>query len=481
MAGRPRQPDTDPFMSRPLRQSRFDKPADDLLEQFNSSIDFDRRLAHQDIAGSRAHCRMLAACGLIPAADSRKILKGLDRIEKEIAAGRFAFSPALEDIHMHIEARLAKLIGAQAAGRLHTARSRNDQVALDLRLYLRDGIDRLDRDLRRLQTALAGKALDHAATIMPGFTHLQNGQAVTFGHHCLAYVEMLARDRERFADARRRLNRSPLGAGALAGTSFAIDPRRTARELGFAGLCPNSLDAVSDRDFVIETLAAAALCAVHLSRLGEEIILWCSVQFGFARLPDAFATGSSMMPQKRNPDAAELIRAKSGRVIAALLDMLVVMKGLPLAYAKDMQQDKQAAFQACDTLGACLQVMAAMIGGLQIDAAAMRRSAGQGMTGATDLADWLVREHALPFRAAHHIAGRACRRAETLGVELHELSPAELRKISPKLTRAARASLDVEQAVAARRAPGGTAPVNVRAAARGWLKKLDGAARRAGS
>ncbi len=433
------------------------------MEAINASIGFDRRLWAQDIRGSMAHARMLAAQGIITPADRDAILAGLAAIGEEIAAGRFAFDPALEDIHLNIEARLTERIG-EAGRRLHTARSRNDQVATDLRLWVREAIDRVDALLRRLQAVLLDQAERHAANVMPGFTHLQAAQPVTLGHHLLAYVEMFGRDRSRFADARRRGNECPLGAAALAGTSFPIDREATARELGFDRPMANSIDAVSDRDFVLDYLAAAAVCAVHLSRLSEELVLWSTPQFGFVRLPESFTSGSSIMPQKRNPDAAELVRGKSGRVIGHLVGALTVLKGLPLAYSKDMQEDKEGLFDAADTLELCLAATAAMLEGARFDVARLRAAAGIGHTTATDLADWLVRVKGVPFREAHGIAARAVRLAEERGCALDELSDAELAALDPRLEPAVRAVLGVDRSVASRTSYGGTAPVRVREA-----------------
>ena len=368
---------------------RFASGPDAIMEEINASIDFDRHLYRQDIAASKAHADMLAKQGIIAADDAKKIAHGLDTILSEIEAGKFSFRRSLEDIHMNVEGRLSELIG-EAAGRLHTARSRNDQVATDFRLWMRDQIDVLDEALGRFQHALAEKALTHAGTVMPGFTHLQTAQPVTFGHHLLAYVEMAARDRGRFADARERLNESPLGSGALAGTSFALDRDMTAKALGFTRPTDNSLDAVSDRDFVMETLAAAAITSVHLSRLAEEIVIWSSPLTGLVKLSDKFTTGSSMMPQKRNPDAAELVRAKTGRIVGALTGILVVMKGLPLAYAKDMQEDKEGAMDALGALSLSIAAMTGMVVDLEPDAAKMKKAAAEGYATATDLADWLV-------------------------------------------------------------------------------------------
>ncbi|MFZ3033577.1 MAG: argininosuccinate lyase, partial [Parvibaculum sp.] len=396
---------------------------------------------------------------------------GLNSILKEIEEGRFTFKRELEDIHMNIESRLTDLIGA-TAGRLHTARSRNDQVALDFKLYIRDTIDHLDEQLADLQLALVEKAEAHAATIMPGFTHLQTAQPVTFGHHCLAYVEMAARDRGRFADARKRLNESPLGAAALAGTSFPIDRHRTARELGFDGPTRNSLDSVSDRDFVLETLGAAAIAATHLSRLAEEIVVWSTFGFNFVHLTDGFTTGSSIMPQKRNPDAAELVRAKSGRVIGALTSLLIVMKGLPLAYSKDMQEDKEAAFDALDALSLSLAAMTGMVSTLTVNEDAMRAAASRGFSTATDLADWLVRTLGLPFRQAHHVTGALVAMAEKKGVDLDALTLDEMKGVEPGITNEIYSVLGVDNSVASRISFGGTAPENVRAAAAKWRKLL---------
>ena len=450
---------------------RFAEGPDAVMEAINVSIDFDRELYRQDIAGSKAHARMLAKQGIIAAEDADKIVGGLDTILREIEAGEFKFSRALEDIHLNVEARLAELIGT-AAGRLHTARSRNDQVATDLKLWVRDAIDAIDAALADLQQALAEKALAHADTIMPGFTHLQVAQPVTFGHHLLAYVEMLGRDRGRFADGRRRLNELPLGAAALAGTSFPIDRDQTAKDLGFDRPAANSLDAVSDRDFAVEVLAAASLCAVHLSRLAEEIVIWSSVQFGFVRLSDKFTTGSSIMPQKRNPDAAELVRAKTGRVVGALTGLLIVLKGLPLAYAKDMQEDKEPVFDAFASLSLSIAAMTGMIGDMTPNERVMLKAAGAGYSTATDLADWLVRVLGLPFRSAHEVSGRIVAAAETRGVTLEKLPLDAMQAVEPRIGAEVYAVLGPRQSVKSRTSFGGTAPVNVRREARRWLKRL---------
>jgi len=450
---------------------RFGDKPDEILEAINASIDFDRALYAQDIAGSKAHVAMLAKQGIIATEDAEKIARGLDTILSEIERGAFKFDRALEDIHTHVEARLAELIGP-AAGRLHTARSRNDQVATDMRLYVRDAIDRLDAALASLQTALVEKALAHADTVMPGFTHLQTAQPVTFGHHLLAYVEMLARDRGRFADARTRLNESPLGAAALAGTSFPIDREMTAQALGFDRPAANSLDAVSDRDFALETLCAAAICGIHLSRFAEEIVLWTSPSLGLVKLSDRFTTGSSIMPQKRNPDAAELVRAKPGRIVGALVQLLVVMKALPLAYAKDMQEDKEGVFDALSTLALMIAATEGMMRDLTPDEKRMKAAAGEGHATATDLADFLTQKLAIPFREAHEIVGKIVRHAVELEKPLHRLSLAEIQTVDGRIPEEALSVLSVARSVASRTSHGGTAPKNVRAAARKWLKRL---------
>jgi argininosuccinate lyase len=415
---------------------------------------------------------MLAKQGIIAADDADKVAHGLDTILSEIEGGKFAFRRALEDIHMNVEARLADLIGP-AAGRLHTARSRNDQVATDFRLWMRDTIDALDTALTGYQRALAEKALAHAGTVMPGFTHLQTAQPVTFGHHLLAYVEMAARDRGRLGDARKRLNECPLGAGALAGTSFDLDREATAKSLRFDRPMANSLDAVSDRDFVMETLGAASIAAVHLSRLAEEIVIWSSPLTGLMKLSDKFTTGSSMMPQKRNPDAAELVRAKAGRIIGALNAILIVMKGLPLAYAKDMQEDKEGAMDALAALSLSVAAMTGMVADLEPDAARMKRAAGEGYATATDLADWLVRSLQMPFREAHHATGRIVAKAAEQGVPLHRLPLAAMREIEPRIGEDVFSVLSVDRSVKSRVSFGGTAPKNVRAQAKKWLRRLE--------
>ena len=451
---------------------RFSQSPDSIMEAINVSVDFDRHLYRQDIAASKAHAAMLAKQGIITAGDARKIAKGLDAILLEIEQGKFAFDRGLEDVHMNIESRLTGLIGP-AAGRLHTARSRNDQVATDFKLWVRDTIDALDLALADYQRALAERALEHAATVMPGFTHLQTAQPVTFGHHLLAYVEMAARDRGRFADARKRLNESPLGSAALAGTSFPLDRHNTAKVLGFDRPAANSLDAVSDRDFVLETLAAATIASVHLSRFAEEIVMWTSPLTGLVALSDKFTTGSSIMPQKRNPDAAELVRAKTGRIAGALQALLMVMKGLPLAYQKDMQEDKEGAMDALSALSLSIAAMTGMVRDLKPNAARMQEAAGDGYATATDLADWLVQNLNMPFREAHHATGQIVAAAAKAGLPLHRLPLEEMRKVAPKITRDVFRVLSVEASVKSRTSFGGTAPKRVAAEAKKWLKKLE--------
>ncbi|HET6388335.1 argininosuccinate lyase [Hyphomicrobium sp.] len=451
---------------------RFAMSPAEIMQEINASIGFDKQLAPQDIRGSKAHAAMLAEAGILTKSDANEIAGGLDKIKAEIEAGTFEFSRALEDVHMNVENRLKELIGS-AAGRLHTARSRNDQVATDFRLFVRDAIDAIDASLETVQVALAEKAEAHAATVMPGFTHLQPAQPVTFGHHLLAYVEMIARDRGRFADARKRLNESPLGSAALAGTSFPINREMTAEALGFDRPMANSLDGVSDRDFALETLAAATIAAVHFSRLAEEIVIWMTPQFGFVKLSDRFTTGSSIMPQKRNPDAAELARAKVGRIASAFQGLVIVMKGLPLAYSKDMQEDKEATFDALSSLRLVIAAMAGMIADLEPNAEAMRAAAGRGYSTATDLADWLVRELKMPFREAHHVTGAIVKAAEARGIDLDQLSLAEMQAVEPRITDAVFSVLSVENSVKSRTSYGGTAPQNVAKMARQWLKRLE--------
>ncbi|MDB5422747.1 MAG: argH [Phenylobacterium sp.] len=447
-----------------------DKPAE-LMQAINVSIGFDRRLAAQDLEGSRAHAAMLQKTGVITSEDEAAIQKGLAMIGEEMAAGTFPFREEFEDIHMNVEARLRELIGP-AAGRLHTARSRNDQVALDFRMWVREACDRTQGQIKALQRALLTKAGAHAETLMPGFTHLQPAQPVTFGHHLMAYVEMLGRDASRFADARARMNESPLGAAALAGSPFPIDRRMTAGALGFDRPTANSLDAVADRDFALEALAAATICGVHLSRLAEEIVIWMTPQFGFVKLSDAFTTGSSIMPQKKNPDAAELVRAKVGRLLGAFTQLAVVMKGLPLTYSKDMQEDKVPTFEAFDALELALGAMTGMAADLEPNAERMAAAAGAGFSTATDLADWLVRELDLPFRDAHHITGAAVKRAEQLGCDLPGLPLAELQSLDPRITEGVYKVLTPAASVASRKSYGGTAPDQVRAQIQRWKEIL---------
>jgi argininosuccinate lyase len=442
-----------------------------VMEQINASIGFDRRFYAQDIAASKAHAAMLAGQGIIRREDGAAIQAGLDHVLAEIESGRLEFKTALEDIHMNVEARLKEIVG-EAAGRLHTARSRNDQVATDFRLWVRDCIDGLDAQVVDLMEALIARAEQHAAAIMPGLTHLQPAQPVTFGHHLLAYVEMLGRDRGRLADARRRLNECPLGAAALAGTSFPIDRAATAQALGFDRPAANSLDAVSDRDFVVEFLAAGTILALHLSRLAEEIVLWMSDGFRYIRLSDAFTTGSSIMPQKRNPDAAELVRGKTGRVVGALNALVLMMKGLPLTFSKDMQEDKEPTFDAADNLALCVAAMAGMVRDMTVDEAVMRRAAASGFATATDLADWLVRTLDLPFREAHRVTGSLVRLAEQKGCALDALPLAAMQSVEPRITADVFGVLSVERSVASRTSFGGTAPDNVRRAAAAARAKL---------
>lgn len=460
-------------MTNKMWGGRFQAGPDAIMEEINASIGFDKRLFRQDIAGSKAHAAMLAKQGIISKADATVIRKGLDQVQAEIEAGTFTFSRALEDIHLNVESRLKDIIGP-AAGRLHTARSRNDQVALDFRLYVRDTVDHLDAQLKDLQLALASKAEAHATTVMPGFTHLQVAQPVTFGHHLLAYVEMLARDRSRLADARRRMNENPLGAAALAGTSFPIDRHMTAKALGFDRPTRNSLDTVADRDFVLETLSACAICSMHLSRLAEEIVIWSTSQFRFVKLSDKFTTGSSIMPQKRNPDAAELVRAKPGRIIGALLSLLTVMKGLPLTYSKDMQEDKEPAFDAFDNMSLAIAATTGMVKDMVPNKDEMRKAAASGFSTATDLADWLVRTLKMPFREAHHVTGSLVALAEKQGCDLPELPLNLMQSVEKRITRDVYKVLTVESSVASRVSFGGTSPTNVKREAKRWLKLLKG-------
>ncbi len=450
---------------------RFAAGPDAIMEAINASIGFDRRMAAQDIAGSRAHAAMLAACGIITDKDAEAIGEGLLTVLSEIEAGDFPFSTALEDIHMNVEARLKDLIG-EPAGRLHTARSRNDQVAVDFRLWVRDQCDAVDQALVALMKALIGQAEAGADWVMPGFTHLQVAQPVTWGHHMMAYVEMFARDRSRFADARSRMNTSPLGAAALAGTSFPIDRHMTAKALGFDRPMANSLDAVADRDFALEFLASASICAMHLSRLAEELVIWSSAQFRFVKMSDKWSTGSSIMPQKRNPDAAELIRAKIGRIFGANVALMTVMKGLPLTYSKDMQEDKEQTFDAADSLMLALAAMSGMVSDMAANVPSLEAAAATGFSTATDLADWLVRELGLPFRDAHHVTGTLVALAEAKGADLPDLTLAEMTSVHAGITEGVFGVLGVQNSVASRVSFGGTAPAQVRLRIADWKEIL---------
>ncbi|WP_417316779.1 argininosuccinate lyase [Emcibacter sp.] len=453
--------DKDNKSANALWGGRFAAGPAEIMEKINASIDFDKLLYAQDIQGSKAHCRMLAAQGIISREDSEAILKGLDQVKAEIEAGNFTYDPKLEDIHMHVESRLKEIIG-EPAGRLHTARSRNDQVATDFKLWIRDAIDQMDEALKALQTALVDKADKYAEVILPGFTHLQSAQPVTFGHHLLAYFEMFSRDRGRLQDARARLNESPLGAAALAGTSFDTDRFMTAKELGFDRPTANSLDSVSDRDFALEFMASASICATHVSRLAEEIVIWSSAQFDYINLSHKFTTGSSIMPQKKNPDAAELCRAKAGRIIGALNSLLIVMKGLPLAYSKDMQEDKEATFDAANAFSLVIAAMTGMVDDMEVKADKMLASTQNGFITATDLADWLVRVLNMPFRDAHHVTGTLVAKAEEKGCDLDGLSLDEMQAVEARITDDVFSVLSVENSVASRTSYGGTAPVRVR-------------------
>jgi len=460
-------------MSNRMWGGRFASGPDAIMEEINASIGFDHRLYKQDIAGSIAHATMLAQVGILTAEDRDAIVTGLKAVEQEIESNAFTFSRSLEDIHMNVESRLKELIG-DPAGRLHTARSRNDQVATDFRLYVRDAIDTFLVQIKALQLALVTRAEEEVSTIMPGFTHLQNAQPVTLGHHFLAYVEMLGRDYGRFEDARRRLNESPLGSAALAGTPYPIDRDATAAALGFDRPTANSLDAVSDRDFILETLSAATLCAMHLSRFAEELVIWSSAQFGFVKLSDKFTTGSSIMPQKRNPDAAELIRAKVGRIMGALTSLMMVMKGLPLAYSKDMQEDKEVAFDAMSSLSLSLAAMTGMVEDLRPNRERMRASANAGFSTATDVADWLVRQLNIPFREAHHITGQIVALAEQKGMSLEGLTIEDFKFIDHRIDSRIHKVLSVEASASARKSYGGTAPENVAMQAARWRSLLTG-------
>ena len=462
---------SDNHASNQMWGGRFASGPDAIMEEINASIDFDKKLFSEDIRGSIAHATMLAKQGIISEADRDAIVTGLNTIRGEIESGNFTFSRKLEDIHMNVEARLATLIGP-AAGRLHTARSRNDQVALDFRLWVKAELQRTDAALTKLISAFLDRAEEHADTVMPGFTHLQTAQPVTFGHHCMAYVEMFGRDRARVRHAIEHLDESPIGAAALAGTPYPIDRHMTAEALGFREPTRNSIDTVSDRDFALEFLSVAAISAMHLSRLAEEIVIWTTPQFGFVRLSDAFSTGSSIMPQKKNPDAAELVRAKTGRINGSLIALLTVMKGLPLAYSKDMQEDKEQVFDAAESLELALAAMTGMVRDLTVRTDRMKDAAGSGYSTATDLADWLVREAGLPFREAHHVTGRAVAAAEARSCTLSELTLDELKGINPVITDGVYSVLTVEASVASRKSFGGTAPEQVRRQIAYWRERV---------
>ncbi|MGI9353264.1 MAG: argininosuccinate lyase [Rhizobiaceae bacterium] len=462
---------TNPGSGNKMWGGRFASGPDAIMEEINASVDFDRRLYAQDIAGSKAHAIMLAEKGIISSDDANQIVAGLDTILSEIETGVFKFSRELEDIHMNIEARLRELVG-DPAGRLHTARSRNDQVALDFRMWVRDTLRGISESLNDIIIALLTRAEEHSESVMPGFTHLQSAQPVTFGHHCLAYVEMFARDKSRVEDALARMNECPLGAAALAGTGFKIDREMTASALGFAGPTRNSIDSVSDRDFALDLLSTASICAGHLSRLAEEIVIWSTPQFRFVTLSDKFSTGSSIMPQKKNPDAAELVRAKTGRVNGALITLLTVLKGLPLAYSKDMQEDKEAVFDAASSLEISLAAMTGMISDMTINKEAMRAAAGSGHSTATDLADWLVREAGLPFRDAHHVTGQVVALADNEGTLLEDLNLEQLQSIHTDINESVYDVLSVDASVSSRTSFGGTAPANVRDQIEYWKARL---------
>jgi argininosuccinate lyase len=462
---------SDKSSSNAMWGGRFAAGPDAIMEAINASIGFDRRLAKQDIEGSRAHAAMLAAQGIVTDSDADAIREGLLTVLSEIEGGTFPYRVELEDIHMNVEARLKEIVG-EPAGRLHTGRSRNDQVAVDFRLWVRDQCDQADAALVALMKSLIGQATDGADWVMPGFTHLQVAQPVTWGHHMMAYVEMFARDRARFADARKRMNESPLGAAALAGTSFPLDRQMTADALGFDRPMANSLDAVAARDFALEFLGAASICAMHLSRLAEELVIWSSAQFRFVAMSDRWSTGSSIMPQKRNPDAAELLRAKIGRIFGANVALMTIMKGLPLTYSKDMQEDKEQTFDAADSLMLGLAAMTGMVADMKARPDDLRVAAAMGFSTATDLADWLVRELGLPFRDAHHITGSLVAMAEDQGCDLPELTLAQMQSVHANITDAVFDVLGVDNSVASRTSYGGTAPVNVRVQIARWKDAL---------
>ena len=450
---------------------RFSGGPNDIMEEINASIGFDQRFFAQDIRASKAHAEMLGAQNIITPEDAKSICEGLDQVYGEIETGTFTFKRSLEDIHMNVEARLKEIIG-EPGGRLHTGRSRNDQVANDFKLWVRDAIDQMDVAMQAMQEALIDQAEAHSDSAMPGFTHMQIAQPVTLGHHLLAYVEMLGRDRSRLIDGRKRMNECVLGAAALAGTSFPIDRHMTAKALGFDRPSANSLDSVADRDYVLEYLSTLSITSVHLSRLAEEYVLWCSVQFGYARLGDSFSTGSSIMPQKRNPDAAELIRAKSGRVIGSLNALLIVMKGLPMTYGKDMQEDKEPIFDAHDTVMLSLAAMTGMLSDTTFNKERMAADAGKGFSTATDLADWLVRVLGMPFRDAHHVTGAVVKMAEDKGLGLDDLTLDDLQSIEPKIMNAVFEILSVDNSLKSRISVGGTAPSNVVSACAGARKRF---------
>ena len=450
---------------------RFSAGPDAIMEAINASIGYDQRMARQDIEGSRAHAAMLAATGVITEDDATVIREGLLTVLAEIEAGNFAFSTALEDIHMNVEARLKEIVG-EPAGRLHTARSRNDQVATDFKLWVRDQMDAAIDGLEALIRALLGQAEAGADWVMPGFTHLQTAQPVTWGHHMMAYVEMFGRDMSRFRDARARMNESPLGSAALAGTSFPIDRHMTAEALGFDRPTANSLDAVADRDFALEFLSSATICAMHLSRFAEELVIWSSAQFRFVRMSDKWSTGSSIMPQKRNPDAAELIRAKIGRIMGANIGLMTVMKGLPLAYSKDMQEDKEQVFDAADNLMLALAAMTGMVSDMTANTESLEAAASSGFSTATDLADWCVRALNMPFRDAHHVTGSLVAMAEDRGCDLPDLSLEDMQSVNAQITEEVFGVLGVHNSVASRTSYGGTAPSEVRKQIARWTEAL---------
>ncbi len=462
---------SDKKQSNAMWGGRFASGPDAIMEAINASIDFDQRMARQDIEGSRAHAAMLAQQGIITDSDADAIREGLLTVLSEIETGTFQYSKALEDIHMNVEARLKEIVG-EPAGRLHTGRSRNDQVALDFKLWVRDQFDAVISGLEALMKALVTQADEHADVVMPGFTHLQVAQPVTWGHHMMAYVEMFARDKSRMVDARARMNESPLGAAALAGTGFNIDRDMTAKALGFDRPSANSLDSVSDRDFALDFLSSASICATHLSRFAEELVIWSSAQFRFVILSDRFSTGSSIMPQKKNPDAAELIRAKVGRINGSLVGLLTVMKGLPLAYSKDMQEDKEQVFDAADSLMLALAAMTGMVGDMKPNVESIEVAAASGFSTATDLADWLVRELGMPFRDAHHVTGALVKMAEDGGVDLPDLTLEQMQSVHADITDAVFGVLGVHNSVASRLSYGGTAPKRVREQVARWTKEL---------